>query len=383
MHRTPWAVTIAALLLFSTPARAGEGWDTKLVVKADFEIGTPRMWNPHVTWSARVQGEMQIFLYNIRTGVTQQITKGKAGSYFPQVQGNFLAYGTGHDLMVYDIQKETHAKVGAMRLQPDANLTIPSTHFSMGGDWVAYLVEGGVQTAEVFVYDVKTGQTVQCTTGGKRRTSVTTDGKWVAWCEGRGDGSDKYTILAHNPASRETINASGNGDWSDMACRLRQGILAWHRRHSGYNADVVHVYDMAKKTSQQVTLPKKQSMLWDFDGKRVIWYGHDWGPDPNKCAPPVNHEVFVFDIQTGKTARLSARKKSFSWMPLVEDELCAWGEGVSVNDGKRTVRIADGLPVALHDDVVLYFTTSLDPKVKGSQLFVGIRPPAEVAKPAK
>ena len=159
------------------------GYDRDGFLQADMDEG-------HIAWSAPAGESREIFIYEISTGKTTQLTDDLVMDFKPSVAGNLVAWLSGAEdeaqVYLHDLATGLTKKIG-----------------------------GGVRTR-----DVVGGNGVQASPGRPQ-----TDGRFVVWWEIGPEGSN---IKAYDSETDETLDLSGESR-ADGGPHLADGKVAWIR----------------------------------------------------------------------------------------------------------------------------------------------------------
>ena len=63
--------------------------------------------NLYVVWQGDADGDNEIYLYEIRSGITTQISNNEADDYYPKVNGDYVVWSGDGDEEVYLYQIST------------------------------------------------------------------------------------------------------------------------------------------------------------------------------------------------------------------------------------------------------------------------------------
>ena len=187
----------------------------------------PRIAGNHIIWQAHVDGNWEIFLHHIPTGVTEQITENTFDDIRPRICGNYAVW-QGH-----------------------GNL------FGQGpsADW------------EIFLYDISTQETIQITTNDDQDHSPEIGGEWVAWMAhtghaGHGNRAQEI-FLFHLPGGPPFQLADSGAD--NVIVQMDGNSLLWAQTHDA-EASSLFVCDLTQDPPE--SNPAPDDYVWDGGSPR-------------------------------------------------------------------------------------------------------------------
>jgi beta propeller repeat protein len=165
-HNFLLMLSFLTLLILSIPGASGApltGTLTKI------SVGPPSSyeWEPaisgdYIVWSDERTGDKNIFLYNIATGVEQQLSSGPAYEERPAVSGHYVVWqddrfildGNGIDIVLHDLDTGISTRI--------ANETGDQTNPSIDGDLVVWQDgRNGAFTDNIYLYSISSATETQ------------------------------------------------------------------------------------------------------------------------------------------------------------------------------------------------------------------------------
>ena len=238
------------------------------VTNNSYEDSFPRIKGDHVVWQARLDGDWEIFLYNIATGQTSQITNNEYDDLSPQTDGHYVVwqgfYNGEWDVFVWDgIESRTISDVSAEDVSPQiANGYIVWTSDPFGDDFIGpsevMLYDAEAQTGTVLSATVDPGNT-QDDSSPKINVEV------VIWDQT--DDEDNKTTYMYDLISG-TITENPDYMWRDSD--QRDGNLRVLTRHDREDREVF-LYNDDSNRYHQVTDNEVEDRSPDISGHHLTW----------------------------------------------------------------------------------------------------------------
>ncbi len=298
-------------------------------------------------------GRHDIFVHDLQTGVTSRASIDSSGaqltyeSDYPSISGDgryvaFEAYGG--DVWVHDLQTGVTTRASVDSNGVPGNRTSTSASISADGRYVAFtspatnLVVGDVNNmSDVFVHDMQTGLTALVSldssgvqaNGNSERPSISADGRYVAmesWASNLvpGDTNWRGDVFVHDRQTGLTTRVSVDSNGMEVEANLNSSGPAI-----------------------------------SADGRYVAFVSgaSNLVPDDTNAAP----DVFVHDIQTGITSRVSVDSNGAQannrWAPSAPPSISADGQYIAFDSDATNLVPGD----TSNQDVFLHRQGSLEP----------------------
>ncbi len=167
---------------------------------------------------------------------------------------------------------------------------------------------GETDNADIFLYDLGTGQEYQLTTNTAAQLAPDISGTRVVWTDVRqGDYTIYMRDLAANverqiaPCSSDGFNAPAiDGDY-----------IVWEDGRNG-QADI-YLYDLSANEERRLTTSSAEQSNPDVQGKRVVWVDYRNG----------NPDIYLYDIQTRREVAVCTNA-SPQFDPVVYGDYVVW-----------------------------------------------------------
>ena len=174
-----------------------------------------------------------------------------------------------------------------------------SPRFSPNGEWIAFLSDRDGKKAQVYLLSRKGGEAMKLT---DYDVSVSA----LAWSP----DSRRLALVVSDvdPDAEGEEDEKKDGDKKKTAKPIVLRRLQFKRDKEGYLREVrkhVHVYDVGKKTSVQVTSGPfdDASPAWSPDGRSIAFVSNRTLPDPDRSQ---NTDIFVVPAREGEVPRAVA-----------------------------------------------------------------------------
>ena len=256
----------------------------------------PLIHGNNVAWVGLAGNHYQVFVHNITTGVTSQITYGTAWKWANlDIQGNWLAMqaddGSQSDIFLYEIAAKNLTRLTTTNLSEE--------HPSISSGRVVWSGYDG-QDWELFMYDTGNGQTTQLTSNaGTDEEGPQFDGMWVV-STGYWTPASKY-VSVFLTSIDGSLNRLLRTDAPDLNPHVRGNFVVWERHDPGGGVDI-YLHDIALQKTKNLTPAVGTGVDThpSMDGGRIVWERWD-GND---------YELVLYDIAAGTTTQLT--NNSFS-----------------------------------------------------------------------
>ena len=137
--------------------------------------GDPQVNGDYVVWHGNLDGDFEIYLYQIRSDTTTQVSINMADDLYPQVYGDYIVWlgdeDGDNDIYLYQISNGMTAQV--------SNNTAKDYNPQIYGDYVVWVgeVDGD---EEVYLYQISSGTTMQVSNNTAYDSSPKSTG--TTWC---------------------------------------------------------------------------------------------------------------------------------------------------------------------------------------------------------
>jgi dipeptidyl aminopeptidase/acylaminoacyl peptidase len=324
-------------------------------------------WSPDgktVAFITNISGRNNLWLVPAEGGWPTQLTisdqRQSAPAWSPD--GKWIAYQSDYDGdEQWDIFLVSPVSGQVVNLTNTREIAEESPAWSPDGRYLAYMVKPKTASSfEIDVYDTLKREARHLTAGTpKDKGNVgpvwSRDGKWIAYTQFQAKGTDSNVFVVEVATAKSTLLTPHEGEKQYSANDFSpdgKRLLITSNAGNGY--DNVGLLDIATRKIQWLTENKWEISGGNFspDGKLVTWTANVDG----------NTDIFLHDLQTGKTASL----------PLAKGENTLGGSDSSfTRDGARLLYYHNG-PNAPKDLWVHTLATGKSHQVTHS-LVAGVR----------
>ncbi len=212
--------------------------------------------------------EPDIYMYDISTKKLIQITDDSMCSQEnPKVNEDKIVWESCnsnniHDIYMYDIptKKTTQITDDAMGQE------YPKIYGNII-TWLGYPLGGG-GGRDVYIYDIPTKKTTQITNDSMAQGYLNIYGNKIIWA---GDiYSDKCDIYMYDISTQKTIQIT-NDNMHKYAPLIYENKIVWSVSNSEYGAGDVCLYDIPTKKTTQITNDNTDQFSLDIYKDKIIW----------------------------------------------------------------------------------------------------------------
>lgn len=300
---------------------------TKKVIKEieipeDYPIGYD-ICGTKVVWSAFSRKEeigkdpgydetanTDIFLYDIATDKTKQITTNKAGQTMPKIWGDYIVWQDNRNDSVKDNNPE----------------------------W------------DIYLYSLSSGEEKLITTAPGIHTNPSINDNKVVWEDGRNFKGKKELRWGGNVPENNTDiymydieigkeEAIATGALQECKPTIYGNYIAWEDRNANKIAAEIYLYDLNKKEKIKVTDDKVDQSEPKLFGNYLVWTDERNGISTNDVfvngkAP--NSDIFLYDIAAKKEYLLTGKEPQI--MPAISENYIAYITSRQVNGEIQVVK---------------------------------------------
>lgn len=227
-----------------------------------------------------------IFLYDIATGKTRQITSNTAGQISPKIWGDYIVWEDNRNDSVKDKDPEWDIYLYNISSDEEKLITMaPGIHTnpSINDNKVVWedgrnfkgkkeLRWGGnvpENNTDIYLYDIKTGKEEAIASGSLQECNPTVYGNYIAW-EDRNMNGFAAEIYLYDLNKKEKIRVTDD-KFNQLGPKLFGGYLVWEDERNGISTNDVFVngnepnsdiffYDIESKKEYLITGKEPQIM---------------------------------------------------------------------------------------------------------------------------
>jgi beta propeller repeat protein len=180
------------LLIVSLGSTGVVGADTSIMplTANNYPDTFPSIDGDHIVWQGHVNENWEVFLYHIASGDTDQITFNDFDDTKPQIDGNYAVW-QGYGNLPEDQQSGTvDWEIFLYNISTHETIQITTDDDQdhsprIAGDWVAWMQLSGDESGgqEIFLFHIPNGPTIQLTNSGTENAILQMDSNSLLWAE--------------------------------------------------------------------------------------------------------------------------------------------------------------------------------------------------------
>jgi beta propeller repeat protein len=232
---------------------------------------SPSIDGDYVIWQRHVNGNWEIFLYNIASGALRPITDNAFDEIAPQIDGNYAVwqgYVNGNwEIFLYDVASGNLRRIttnGDQDLSP-----------RIAGDWVAWMQVPGPdsEVQEIFLFRIPSGPTIPLTDNGRENAILQMDSNTLLWAEiAEPENTALYTCNLTQPNPQPEL-APEDYVWTGDTPQ-RSGDLSVFAQYTGGNAEIF-LRDSSTRVQEQITNNSIYDGQPSIGESRIVQTGDD------------------------------------------------------------------------------------------------------------
>lgn len=275
---------------------------------------SPQISGSHVVWVHCDSVGCEVFLHNIDTVVTTQLTYDATGKQWPRNSGSNVVWtnricSEGTCLVAeFFYDGDTQSIIQLSDYHPEGPYGFGDPQIS-GSNVVWRSWDGN--DYEIFLYDGSTGTTIQLTNNTEMDTVPQISGSSVVWCNMEIGPGAVTTILLYDGATTIPLTDEGDDPWGPQISGSNVVWLNW----DGNDGDIF-LYDGT--TTMPLTNDDFDAWRPCISGSNVAWEqedGMDWeiylaspvSPDPADLIGQLVDQVESLNLQHGIDNSLDAK----------------------------------------------------------------------------
>jgi beta propeller repeat protein len=242
------------------------------VTNNSHEDNFPSIEGNYVVWQAHIDGDWEIFLYDIATGITTQITNNDYDDILPKTDGNYVVWlglgQSGGEIFLYDISTGETTQINN-----DSHVDCAPQIANGRVVWTSHQVTETVEPGEIFLYDIVAEATTALS------SSVDPDGtlddslpqindESAIWVQA--DDAGNTTLFIHYFGTGGTEPAPEAYVWPDSP--QIDGGLTVVTRHDGSDREIL-AHNTSRRTYTQITDNELEDSYPCISGNYIAWMG--------------------------------------------------------------------------------------------------------------
>ena len=245
---------------------------------SDF-IGLDRViYAPDVDSSTVTQSDREIFLHDLSSGTSTQITDNSLDDESPNVSNDYVVWRNSKGkLFARDLNSETTAEIATNSASTETT--------RLAGNRIVWRSNDN----SLYTHDLSSKTTTEIATNSGNIANITIADGHIVWSGTRGsdNGSDRE-IFAYEIGSGTTSQITANNTRDDRP-QVSGDYIVWQGTGGLDNGDdgEIFVHEISSGTTTQITLNNREEENPQISGDRVVWSGRDANGD---------FEIFTTDL---------------------------------------------------------------------------------------
>jgi beta propeller repeat protein len=229
-----------------------------------------RIFNNYLVYPDSRTGYAQIYLYDLNTKTEKAITTTPGYRSFPDIWGTKVVWqdnsipANGNDIFMYDINTQVTTQL--------TNDTADEYNPSVGSKWISW-TKGNGSTAAIYAYNISTGQT-QLVVSEPGADNSRVSGNTITWNDQRRGTSFSDVYMMNLKNSIEQLVSDGV-DYDGRPAVSGQNIV--YVDFSSTQGDIKE-YNILTKQTLFITKNQYTQSQPSIDGQNIIWVDYRNGP---------------------------------------------------------------------------------------------------------
>jgi len=293
-----FVIAFTFLMLAIGTAAAELGTETRITTDVSSQSGHA-IYGDRIVWTDDRNGNGDIYMYDISTGVETQITT-DGGQRYPAIYGDRIVwedYRNGKDdIYMYDISTGVETQITT-----DGGQWDPAIY---GDRIVWYDFRNG--NSDIYMYDISTGTETRITTDVSVQYDPAIYGDRIVWQDSRNGNSDIYMYDISTGVETQ-ITTDGSDQWNSDIYGDR---IVWMDNRNG-NSDI-YMYDISTGVETQITTDVSSHYNPAIYGDRIVWEDYR----------DRNGDIYMYDISTGVETQITT--DGGQWDPAIYGDRIVW-----------------------------------------------------------
>ena len=262
-------LTLVLLGILIAPAAALIGYETR-ITSGPSQHTWPAISGDLIAYEDDRYGNVDIFLYNLTSGVEKRLTDQPCEHYWPKIYGDRIVW------------------------------------------W-----DNRYGKFDIFLFNITTGVETRITSDPSNQENADLFGDRIVWMDKRSGNFD--TFLYNTTTGAETrITADAADQWEPQ---IWGDHIIWmdNRSNPGYDPGYqyfdIYTYDLSTRTERPITT---QGWAWygGINGNRAVW--SQWRPDVSP-----NEQIYLYDFTSGAETQITS-DASNHWYPKIFGDRIVW-----------------------------------------------------------
>ncbi|MCK4949807.1 MAG: hypothetical protein KAS60_06955 [Thermoplasmata archaeon] len=262
------------------PYTDDDGGETRITTDPTTKQLSPAIWENRIVYDSNENGNEDVFLYDITTGITTQITTDSADQWNPKIYGDYIVWvdtrNGNRDVYAYDLGTGTEMQITT---DPD-----DQAHPNVYGDIIAWtdFRNGAVSLeGDIYMYKFSTGEEYAITDDDFGQNWQHIWDNKIVWSDSRnGNNADIY-MYDLGPDGIPFTGDTGEGEYQltsddrkNTFPRLYGDMVAFHgykklNRNKIYNN--IYTHNLVSGDTDQITSSNKAQQAPHIFGDHIVY----------------------------------------------------------------------------------------------------------------
>ncbi|MBU2591893.1 MAG: PKD domain-containing protein [Patescibacteria group bacterium] len=247
--------------------------------------GRPAIYGNYIVWEDGRNGNWDIYMYNLATGIESPVTTNPAYQYYPNVYGNFIVWedtrNGGSDIYGFDLTTGIERRI-----------TSSTTAHRPGiyGDKVVYY-DNRTGNGDIWMYDLSTGIETQITTNTASQYDPDIYGDKIVWWDFRDFPNLNVYMYDLSTGIERRISNSYYSGFQGKRVSIYNNLIVWENQTEVNQIPDIFMYDIS--TGIESPVSTNPAFQWgpDVSGNYVVWTDQRRGTNET--------DIYMYDISTG------------------------------------------------------------------------------------
>lgn len=225
---------------------------------------------------------VQLFVYDLDSAQTKQITSGTDASRLMTTSGKYIAWieielsSSNRNVYLYDMSNDTTTQI--------ASNVSDARELVFSGDQLVW-IQGGSSNNALYRFDTTTGTTNLMSTTSINGGANGAGGDFV-W-QGRNNDSEKFQVFWFHKATLQVNQITNTTQYQNLSPKLSGNSIVW--KGSGLMR-----YDTVQGATETIAASADNLFV---SGERIAWSQYSGGNN--------QRDVFTKDLETGEISKVS------------------------------------------------------------------------------
>ena len=314
-----WPIILGMVLLgvLAAPAAALVGYETRITGGPSMHTW-PSISGNLIVYEDDRSGNVDIYLYNISSGIEKRLTNQPCDHYWPKIFGDRVVWWDNRS---------------------------------------------GANNFDVFMYNVTTGVETRITSESQNQENADLYKDRIVWMDKRSGNFDVHLFNTTTGSETQITNDPAD-QWEPQIWGDR---IVWmdNRSDPGYDPGQYFDYysfDLSTRTEKPITT---QGWAWygGIYGNRLVW--SQWRPDSGYPGG-YNEQIYLYDFSAGSETRVTS-DASNHWYPKIYGDRIVWEDDRNGADSNWDIFLYN-ITTGTEDQVTTLTQAQMNPVISGDRI---------------